>query len=465
MRARIGNRLALPKGFLLNGYRVSDILGMGGFGITYLVEGSPDGGLAAIKEYLPNEVAVRDGSVVLPKSSEAADDFEWGLARFLDEAKTLARFEHPQVVRVNRYFEANNTAYIVMEYEDGKPLSALLETHGTLAESLLKRVLWPLLDGLREVHAQHFLHRDIKPSNIYIRRRDESPVLLDFGAARQAIGRRSRQVTAFITAGYSPPEQYGSTGEQQGPWTDVYALAALCYRAITGEAPPDSSRRQHELSKHGVDPALALAEQAHHNLAAYSRTLLRAVDWGLRLDERSRPQDIDEWAEAMGGLADTAGALTMPVDSRTTEGIAVPTTSLVRIGRGRDMDVSLPHGSVSRLHAELSVAPPSPMDGGMRPRYVIEDCGSSNGTFVLRDGRWRQVRKEVVFAQDRLRLGDYETSPEVLVDMAIEWLANDDHLDWPGSSVARDDGDPIGQVGLVDGPVRRDRRSGEVVRE
>ena len=129
------------------------------------------------------------------------------------------------------------------------------------------------------------------------------------------------------------------------------------------------------------------------------------------------------------------------------------------------MDVSLPHGSVSRLHAELSVAPPSPVDGRTRPRYVIEDCGSSNGTFVLRDGRWRRVRKEAVFAHDRLRLGDYETSPEVLVDMAIEWLAKEDHLDWPGSSVARDEGDPIGQVGLVDGPVRRDRRSGEVVRE
>ena len=137
-----------------------------------------------------------------------------GLSRFLDEARTLARFEHPNVVRVRDCFEANNTAYIVMDYEDGEPLDALLRRHGTLTEAQLKRVLLPVADGLRQVHAAGFLHRDIKPSNIFVRRSDESPVLLDFGSARQALGRISRSVTAIASAGYSPPEQYESEGAQ-----------------------------------------------------------------------------------------------------------------------------------------------------------------------------------------------------------------------------------------------------------
>ena len=142
----------------------------------------------ALKEYLPNEIAVRDCTEVHPKSAGDREGFEWGLSRFLDEARTLARFEHPNVVRVRDCFEANNTAYIVMDYEDGEPLDALLRRHGTLTEAQLKRVVLPVADGLRQVHAAGFLHRDIKPSNIFVRRSDESPVLLDFGSARQALG-------------------------------------------------------------------------------------------------------------------------------------------------------------------------------------------------------------------------------------------------------------------------------------
>ena len=156
-----------------------------------------------------------------------------------------------------------------------------------------------MADGLRQVHAAGFLHRDIKPANIFVRRSDESPVLLDFGSARQALGRRSRSVTAIASAGYSPPEQYESDGEQ-GPWTDIYALSALCYRTITGEAPMEATRRQSQLLRTQTDPLPRLAETP---AASYSRAFLEAVDWGLRLIETERPQSLDEWLPRLERVA------------------------------------------------------------------------------------------------------------------------------------------------------------------
>lgn len=449
MKTLDNSRLALRRGILLNGYRVLDVLGIGGFGITYLAEELRHGRIAAIKEYLPNEVAVRDGGDVLPKSSSVGEDFEWGLARFVDEARILAQLEHSHVVRVHRYFEANNTAYIVMEYEEGKPLSTLLEQHGVLTEDQLKRLLLPLLDGLREVHAQNFLHRDIKPSNIYVRRRDETPVLLDFGAARHAVGRRSRKMTAIVTPGYSPPEQYESESEIQGPWSDIYALAALCFRAITGDVPAASLRRRR------ADPVPSLAETAE-DFPAYSATTLDAVDWGLRLEIGVRPQNVDEWLGAINdhGVAGGHQAGREPGIRGTRQ-----RSRRLRIGRGQDADVVLPHGSVSRLHAQLTVAPPLPVGhSGHAMRCIIEDCDSRNGTFVWRNGRWRRISKEAVRPYDLLRLGDYETSPEALAALGREWLEGTD--DEPPAVVT---GDLADEYERPDGPVRRNPRSGEVI--
>ena len=298
------HKQALPAGYRLQNFRVLRVLGVGGFGVTYLAEHITLGQQAAIKEYLPNEFAVREGATVHPKSEADRADFEWGLQRFLDEAKTLARFEHRNVVRVRDYFEANRTAYIVMDYEEGEPLDKLLERHGRLTEAQLQRVLLPIIEGLREVHAAGFLHRDIKPSNVFVRRADETPVLLDFGAARQALGRKSKSLTAVASAGYSPPEQYESEGEQ-GPWTDVYALSALCYRAITGNAPLEAPRRQSRLARRQPDPLPALAVSGP---SEYSKSLLEAVDWGLRVIETERPQSLDEWVAALTGASTGAPA-------------------------------------------------------------------------------------------------------------------------------------------------------------
>ena len=406
------DRLALARGTLLGDYRVLDVLGTGSFGVTYLVEELPHRRLAAVKEYLPGEIAVRSGSNVIPRSSATRDDFEWGLVRFVDEAKTLAHFRHAHVVRVDDWFEANNTGYIVMEYEDGKPLSVLLERLGVLKEEQLKRLLLPLLDGLREVHRQHFLHRDIKPSNIYVRRSDSSPVLLDFGTARQAIGHRSRQMTVFVTHGYSPREQYELSSEGQGRWSDIYALAAVCYRAITGEVPTASIGRSRHM-EHGPDPVVHLADEAW-KYPTYSTVMLSAVDWGLRLAERERPQSVDEWLSMIEGRPESNG----PAEFNSHAPSIVPPCRLL-IGRGRDVDVTLAHASVSRVHVEL-VLSQAPTSGSGALGYVVKDCGSSNGTFVWRARRWERVREEVVGAHEPLRLGDYETSAETLAAMAME---------------------------------------------
>ena len=299
----VDHKQALPPGFRLGAYHVVRVLGVGGFGVTYLCEHTGLAVRVAVKEYLPNEIAVRDGTEVHPKSAGDREGFEWGLSRFLAEARTLARFEHPNVVRVRDCFEAHNTAYIVMDYEDGEPLDALLRRHGSLTEAQLKRVLLPVADGLRQVHAAGFLHRDIKPANIFVRRSDESPVLLDFGSARQALGRRSQSVTAIASAGYSPPEQYESEGEQ-GPWTDIYALSALCYRVITGEVPMEATRRQSQLLRGRTDPLRRLAESGG---PGYSAALLEAVDWGLQLIEEERPSNLDEWLVRIGDLSAADG--------------------------------------------------------------------------------------------------------------------------------------------------------------
>ena len=289
------DKSALPVGTVVRGYRLLDVLGSGGFGVTYMAEDSEGGERVAVKEYLPVQFAVREGTSVHPKSEASREDFEWGLDRFLSEAGMLTRFRHPNIVRVKGYFEANNTAYIVMEYEEGEPLDKLLDRRGKLTEAQLKRVLLPIADGLRQVHARGVWHRDVKPANIFVRRSDESPVLLDFGAARNALGARSASMTAIVSPPYAPPEQYDSRGEL-GAYTDIYALSALCWRAIMGEFPEEAPYRQ-RLASRGEDPIALLAETP---LPGYSPALLHAVDWGLRLYGDERPQSVAEWLDAMG---------------------------------------------------------------------------------------------------------------------------------------------------------------------
>ena len=283
---------ALPQGHRLQEYELVRVLGFGGFGMTYLGFDHNLDKAVAIKEYLPSDIATRTGdNSVVPQASQFQDDFEWGLDRFLDEARALARFDHRHIIKVYRFFEAHGTAYIVMEYAEGETLSAYLERKWTLKEAELKVILYPLLDGLEVVHRADFLHRDIKPGNIIIRDEDNSPVLLDFGSARQAIGARSRSVTSIITPGYAPIEQYSSRGDQ-GPWTDIYALGGVCYRALTGEVPDDAMDRMRD------DPLIPVVERCSGQA---STGFLSAIDWALQINEEDRPQNIAVWRDKLEG--------------------------------------------------------------------------------------------------------------------------------------------------------------------
>ena len=285
MSPTAAHRNALPLQSMLHEYRLEQVLGAGGFGITYLGCDTHLERQVALKEYFPPELAMRapDGGVVASSAQRDAD-YRWGLERFLQEARTLAKFSHAHIVRVVRYFEANGTAYMVMDYERGEALKVLLQRSPRPAEAELKRLAAPLLDGLRAVHAAGILHRDIKPDNIVVRA-DGSPVLIDFGAARNALGGETRSLTAVLTPGYAPLEQYSGQGKQ-GPWTDLYAFAGVLYRAATDAPPPDAVAR---MSSDSVSTSLAQAK------GRYSEAFLRAVEWALAVDEKRRPRSVDEW--------------------------------------------------------------------------------------------------------------------------------------------------------------------------
>ena len=288
------HRLALPQGTRIGDFEFHRVLGQGGFGITYLGWNHALDIPVAIKEYLPADLAIRESDLsVVPQSSQAVADFQWGLDRFVDEARILARFQHPNIVRVHHFFQAHNTAYIVMEYAEGETLSTYLNRKGVLTESELKAILHPILDGLAAVHRADFLHRDIKPGNIVIRAEDRSPVLIDFGAARQAVGAKSRSVTSIVTPGYAPIEQYSTRGNQ-GPWTDIYALAGVCYRALTDDVPDDATDRVRR------DPLIPVSDRCKGRA---SQHFLAAIDHALQVDEDARPQTVSEWRAELGDTA------------------------------------------------------------------------------------------------------------------------------------------------------------------
>ncbi len=290
---------ALPRGFSLHRYQIDSVLGAGGFGITYRAMHEALENEVAIKEYFPAEWAYRDhnGTTVrpnaqgqIPAKSGEPPSYDWGLQRFLDEAKILVQINHPCVVRVRDYFTANGSAYIVMEFEEGESMSALLQRGGILPEGELRRLLADVLPALEAVHGQGYLHRDLKPSNLYLRKADGHVMLIDFGAARQALGRRSRSVTSVVTPGYSPIEQYVTVGEDYGPWTDIYALGAVLYRCITGAPPVEAPGR---VLKDPVQPAIEAGA------GLYSHNLLQMVDRALAVRPEDRFQSIAAMQEAL----------------------------------------------------------------------------------------------------------------------------------------------------------------------
>ena len=316
---------ALPVGTRLGEYEIEAVLGAGGFGITYRTVDVTLNKVVAIKEYLPRDFATRTNTrTVEPTSSADRADYEWGLARFVDEARTLARFNHPRVNQVHRFFEANGTAYMVLEYIEGETLSRVLEREGRLGEPTVFRLLADVLSGLEEVHGAGYVHRDLKPGNLMVQP-DGSTIILDFGAARQAVGQRSKNVTSILTPGYAPIEQYDTKAEDVGPWSDIYALGMVAYRCISGLRDgdlPDAVTRSRATRRGSGDlePAASLGQ------GRYDVRLLRAIDWAIQVEENERPQNLAVWRQALPVLASPQGeakpATSPPVRIDTAPGSA-----------------------------------------------------------------------------------------------------------------------------------------------
>ncbi|PZL93297.1 serine/threonine protein kinase [Pantoea graminicola] len=283
---------ALPLGYRFNEFEIKEVIGGGGFGIVYRAWDHQLERDIAIKEFMPASLAVRSDDLNLVLRSERfSKTFHAGLNSFIQEARLLARFNHPNLLHVLRFWVQNDTAYMGTVFYSGTTLSSFRERHPqSVNEAWIRRLLPPLLGAIKTIHEAGYLHRDISLDNIQIQSSGE-PILLDFGSARKTIGNLSDESETMLRPGYAPIEQYSDNDEsEQGAWTDIYALGAVLHTLITGAPPPVSVVRSIE---DNYQPLV------HSRLAGYSASLLSAVDRALALKPENRPQSIDDFAALM----------------------------------------------------------------------------------------------------------------------------------------------------------------------
>ena len=288
------NGNGLPIGTYLGEFELTKMVGEGGFGIVYLATDHSLQRRVALKEYMPSSLASRTtASNVQVKSERYRETFDAGMKSFINEARLLASFDHPSLVKVYRFWEANGTAYMVMPFYEGKTLKDMLrEMAGPPDEAWLRTLLAPLTEALAVIHAEQCYHRDIAPDNVMMLAGSNRPLLLDFGAARRVIGDMTQALTVILKPGYAPVEQYAEIpGMKQGPWTDVYALAAVVYFAIMGKTPPPSVGRLLN------DTYAPLTEAA---AGRYSHDFLAAIDRALAVRPEARTQTVNQLRDELG---------------------------------------------------------------------------------------------------------------------------------------------------------------------
>lgn len=281
----------LTYGDQIENYSIERLLGAGGFGMTYKGFDRNLGCAVAIKEYFPSMYSIRDydSKNIRPKSESYIRSYQFGLQRFLDEARVLAKFKNNNIVRVSRFLESNNTAYIIMDYEEGMSLQHFLDSARKLSEKELCQIAIPVMRALTTVHKSQYLHRDLKPANIYLRK-SGSPVLLDFGSARQSLADTSLPMTRVVSEGYAPFEQYNKH-DKQGVWTDLYGLGATLYHCISGKKPIDALDRLASRKSNVSDP---LIPAIHIGKGFYATEILEAIDRMLSLNMDDRPSSVEQ---------------------------------------------------------------------------------------------------------------------------------------------------------------------------
>jgi len=416
------------------------VLGTGGFGITY---GAYDNRLerrVAIKEYFPSGLAYRDnnGTTLHLSAQSDGEAYEYGLKRFLEEGRVLAKFREPSIVRVTQFLEANGTAYLVMDYEDGEALSTHLERVVTLDETEIQDIVVPILEGLSIVHSKQFLHRDIKPSNIFLRNSGPA-VLLDFGAARRALEEQSSAMTVMLTPGYAPFEQY-SKGDKQGPWSDIYALGATMYHCIVGAAPTPATDRLTSIYDDEPDP---VAQALKIIAPRCSPVFIKTIEWMLKPHAKDRPKDAQAVLNVLCPVREAAQAKTQ-ADARTI--MATDTDVDILLPEGAAETVFMPRGTGSPFvcSAEMVAALEDVLEGfvGALARRVVapavpkaanfDELISFLAGFILTDGSQARFKDKVnklleaqregtlprVSAGERARIETAPKEPRLALDEA-----------------------------------------------
>lgn len=393
--------ILLPYRTLLSeNYLIGKELGKGGFGITYLAHDTTLKCLVAIKEFFPKELVARDAgnTTLTPYSDETSKSFSYGLKKFISEAQTMAKFNHPNIVRVKALLEENNTAYIVMDYYIGQTLAKLITTKGKpLSEEETMRIIPPVLDGLEKIHKKSILHRDIKPQNIYITTGGK-PILLDFGAARYVTGTQTQNLTVVLTRGYAPFEQYRTSGKQ-GAWTDIYSCCATLYFMLTGAIPPDASDRVE-------DDTIVPLEKISPGLSRETRS---AIMQGLEMKIDDRPQTVDEFREMLPSESPIKKIkiFSLKCISGDYEGNTIQLDEdPIAIGKDpRKVNLVVSHPEVSKVHAQVWIDEEN--EGAW-----VGDCNSLNGTFLCtgspgsEESQWKKIQeKQLLKPGHRFRLG------------------------------------------------------------
>ena len=412
----VADRDALPAGTRLGEFRIELVLGTGGFGVVYLAFDETLRRQVAIKEYLPAALAVRGAGLDLTlRAPQHADTFGLGLHSFINEARLLARFDHPALVKVYRFWEAHGTAYMAMPYYRGRTLQE--SRRGMSApppEAWLRQVIEPVLGALECLHREQVFHRDIAPDNILLldggEEGDEAsprPVLLDLGAARHVIGGQTQSLTAILKPSFAPIEQYAETAQlRQGAWTDLYALAAVVHFCITGRPPtPASARAVHDdlVPLQQLAPGLAHGFDRH-----YSASFLHAIDHALAVRPQDRPESVIAWRQELSGIVDVSARAHVDVDPQQILAIGdvgvetdlswVAETVLVK-PKGREKPpghavveaqaylTTLPAASalLNRPHWPASVAPPC-LEGDAAQPHVAGVGEALSSSAELADG-------------------------------------------------------------------------------